>query len=150
MLSVGFTGPRTGMTAIQEYMVANVINNPRISEIRHGDCIGADEFVHSVALKYGKKIFVHPPTNPRFRAFCAGPSEQVIIFPEEPYHSRNKKIVKMSMILLSGPRNEEVLRSGTWSTIRYARTLHSPRLIIGPNGEDWSEEIGQSDIWPAT
>ncbi len=54
--------------------------------------------------------------------------------PEKPL-DRNKKLVDDGEILVATPAelNEE-RRSGTWSTIRYARKTDKPIIIIFPNG----------------
>ena len=45
---------------------------------------------------------------------------------EAPYLERNLNIIKNSSILIACPidKNNEELRSGTWSTIRKARKLN--------------------------
>jgi predicted Rossmann fold nucleotide-binding protein DprA/Smf involved in DNA uptake len=35
---------------------------------------------------------------------------------------RNRAIVNSSGLLIAAPAGEEILRSGTWSTVRYARS----------------------------
>jgi hypothetical protein len=54
----------------------------------------------------------------------------------KPYLVRNHDMVDQSEFLIGTPGEEqEVLRSGTWATIRYARKLKRPILIILPKGK---------------
>jgi hypothetical protein len=49
---------------------------------------------------------------------------------------RNKIIVDRSELLIATPFHEkEILRSGTWMTIRYARSKVIPVLFIWPEGD---------------
>lgn len=52
--------------------------------------------------------------------------------PEKPYLKRNDDIIKNSQILIACPidKTKEILRSGTWSTIRKARKLDKNVLIL--------------------
>ena len=52
----------------------------------------------------------------------------------KPYLERNKDIVDETGLLIATPKGEEIVRSGTWSTIRYARKNHKKIIIIMPNG----------------
>ena len=40
-----------------------------VSELHHGDAMGADAFAHQIAVSLGMRIVVHPPENNRYRAF---------------------------------------------------------------------------------
>ena len=52
-----------------------------------------------------------------------------------PYLSRNKDIVRETDMLIATPAEaEEQRRSGTWSTIRFARKLGKPVFVIWPDG----------------
>jgi hypothetical protein len=64
-------------------------------------------------------IHIYPPDNPTSRLFNQGD----LIMEEKPYLKRNLDIIKNSTILIACPydKNKEILRSGTWSTIRQAR-----------------------------
>jgi hypothetical protein len=53
------------------------------------------------------------------RAFCQG---DVVLTPR-PYLVRNRHIVDASSVLIATPKGDEELRSGTWSTVRYARKI---------------------------
>ena len=61
------------------------------------------------------------------RAFCIG----TIVKEPQPYLQRNHNIVNECDMLVAFPStSNEVLRSGTWSTIRYAKKAKKPVEII--------------------
>jgi hypothetical protein len=97
--------------------------------LRHGDCIGVDEQAHYIAVELGYKIIIHPPENPIKRAFC---KDSITLAPL-PYLDRNKQIVNNSDIIIAVPKeNSQVLRSGTWSTVRFAQKQGKRIYIIYP------------------
>lgn len=125
MLVIGFTGTRKGMTDSQLAEVEKVLSaykgNHRLPQFHHGDCIGSDAQAHSIAKDLGYWVVVHPPINPEYRAYCEGDQ----ILKPLPYIVRNHAIVDACEILIATPAEvHEVLRSGTWATIRYARTMN--------------------------
>lgn len=101
-------------------------------EFHHGDCVGADAEAHDIAylLQYFF-IVLHPPINESKRAF----KHADLTLKAFPYLDRNKHIVRDTNRLIATPaQKEEQLRSGTWSTIRYARKAGKPVTIIYPDG----------------
>lgn len=98
--------------------------------VHHGDCIGADAAMHIIARDYlNKVVVIHPPTDDAKRAFC----KWDILLGAKPYLDRNHDIVDRSEVMIACPgEHNEVLRSGTWATIRYARKLKKPIIIIKP------------------
>ena len=138
-MKIGFTGTQWGMTSKQEYTLYEIIHRLFPTESHSGDCIGADkEFLNAIRhLKPKCKTFGHPPKNSKKRAFCKYDSS----FPEEEYLIRNRNIVNNSDLLIATPREfKEELRSGTWATIRYARKIKKPIIIIFPDGSYKKEE----------
>lgn len=132
---LGITGNRGRITGYQYKQMRELIEDPAVLAIRHGDCKGADEISHGIALAAGKHIFIHPPLDKRYRAFCTGPPEQVTILKQRPYLWRNTDIVMESHRIAAFPGTaKEVLRSGSWTTIRRARangrTEANGRLVI--------------------
>lgn len=116
----GFTGNRYGLSEIQVEKILNLLEKEQGEiEVHHGDCVGADEQFHKICEKYKNiKIVIHPPTDDKFRAFC----KSEYITDPKPYLKRNDDILKSCEILIACPLNEkEILRSGTWSTIRKAK-----------------------------
>lgn len=66
------------------------------------------------------------------RAFCdqTGPTE--LREPAE-YLDRNHAIVDECSVLIAAPRSlTEEQRSGTWATVRYARKMGRPVVILDP------------------
>ena len=48
---------------------------------------------------------------------------------------RKKAIVRASQVVIVAPGTEqEILRSGTWQTVRFARKYKRPLTIIYPSG----------------
>jgi len=130
-LTIGFTGGRGGASSKQLRSLRSLLAGCT-GELHHGDCIGADASAHSIALALGFSIFIHPPADPRKRAFCAG---AVKVFHAMPYLVRNVVIVRSTSCLIACPHSsQEQLRSGTWSTIRFARSLARPVFLILPDG----------------
>mgnify|MGYP001599269124 CR=1 FL=1 len=146
-MKIGFTGTQRGMTDIQFNTVKSIlisINNEYDKlEFHHGDCIGSDEQFHRmISSIYNLHIVIHPPTDPRKRAFSEDfDFENTIeIRPTLQYLKRNKAIVNECDILIATPSGKEKLRSGTWSTVRYARAKKKNIVIIFPDGETITED----------
>jgi len=58
-----------------------------------------------------------------------------VVNEEKPPLVRNRIIVNSSEVLIVAPRTKyKVLRSGTWSTYRYARQLGKPTYLVYPDG----------------
>jgi len=142
-IKIGFTGTQNGMTFIQKRNILKFLNGTSndIIEFHHGDCIGADSECHGIINNFNKfyktnvKIIIHPPINESKRAFCKGD----IILPKDEYLNRNKHIVDSIDLLFVAPKElHEQLRSGTWSTYRYAKNKkHKPVIIFYPDGTIW-------------
>lgn len=138
-MKIGFTGTQKGMTnrqklALMSYLYNNDID---VDEAHHGGCIGADaEFQELMTVIYGPyAIHIHPPENKSkvddpgnyFRV----PGNQ--IYQPRPYLVRNKDIVNSVDIMFAAPgQKKEILRSGTWSTIRYTRKIGKELVVIYP------------------
>jgi hypothetical protein len=132
MVNIGFTGTRYGLNTMQinkiKDLLCNAIKDCNYVEVHHGDCKGADSDFHNICESIGNiHIVVHPPDNDIMRAFCNSKE----IKDKKPYLERNKNIVDISDILIACPiDNNEILRSGTWSTIRYAKKNNVHTIII--------------------
>ena len=60
---------------------------------------------------------IHPPDVGALRVFCSADEALAPL----PYLTRNKQIVDASEVLVACPQSaKEEMRSGTWSTVRYA------------------------------
>ena len=142
-MNAGFTGTRQGMTEKQKTQVEEWLKYAKFSnteflpwqayqkstaEFHHGDCVGADEEADAIAHSLHLNVVIHPPVNQRFRAYCSG-----TVLPAKGYLDRNHDIVDSTDILIAAPKEvEEVVRSGTWATIRYARKVGKQVWIAYP------------------
>jgi hypothetical protein len=116
----GFTGTRRGMTGFQRGQLFGFLDLQGITEFHHGDCLGADADADKIARSLGCHIVIHPPTDPKLRAFCFQEGDTLLA--EKPYLIRNMDIVNAVGTMFAAPAEQvEVQRSGTWMTIRYAR-----------------------------
>lgn len=126
------TGNRNGITKEAEIELKSFLKSNNVSEAHHGDCVGADKNFHDVCKSHGIKIIIHPPNNNYQRSFC----KSDVIKCVKPYLVRNKDIVNDTDILIAFPSTkEEIIRSGTWSTIRYAKKENKKILIVFSDGE---------------
>lgn len=141
MNSIGFTGTRNGLKDVQRYALLRIIRDSKFNEIHIGDCIGADdECINLIQLWAPDVVLVgHPPDLPALRAYRRYNIEHA----PNPYLDRNRDIVDESELLIACPAGPEELRSGTWSTVRYARKTGKPVIIIYPNGKIVRQENKQ-------
>ena len=135
-MNIGFTGTQQGMTYQQEFSLRKKLDEIERRDILtcacHGDCIGSDAEFHELCQEHGFAIEIRPCTITQKRAYCQG-ADQVHI-PDEPL-TRNHFIVADSELMFATPKeNHEVLRSGTWATIRYAQKLWKHIIVIWPDG----------------
>lgn len=149
---IGFTGTQSGMTSFQKEELAKILNIKQCTEFLHGDCIGADREANDIALKSGVILFtIHPPDNMKKRAFCFDifmktkwnriitPYEnwsdviKVRWYPVDAYLKRNQRIVDSVELMIAAPKeHKHTVRSGTWSTIRYAWKSKKDIIVIPP------------------
>lgn len=126
-LTYGFSRTRNGLNENQKNQIIKLLEENNIKEVRHGDCIGADTYFHNLCQNKNINIIIHPPHVSIMRSFCQSP----YILKPKPYLDRNKDIVDNCDILIACPENDiEVMRSGTWSTIRYAKKMNKPVLLF--------------------
>jgi hypothetical protein len=130
---LAFTGTQRGLTQIQHLRLSNwtATRAEMPGRTMHlGDCIGADaecwELTHRHYYTVG-----HPPIVSAKRAFLTYDEERE----PEAYLDRNHSMVDEAGTLLACPGEmAEVLRSGTWATVRYARKLRRQIVIFYPDG----------------
>jgi hypothetical protein len=131
-MKLGMTGNRNGMSNIAKVKLLDFLNSNKISEVHHGDCLGTDHEFHDICSERNIKIIIHPPNNDKMRAFCKSDN----ILPEKKFLDRNHDIVNDIDILIAFPPTEkEVIRSGSWATIRYAKKKNKQIFIIFPSGK---------------
>jgi hypothetical protein len=138
-MRIGFTGTRQGMTAAQERALRDLLAVHPVAVIHHGDCVGADERAHDIAVSLGCSVVIHPPVDDKQRAFKPAVRART----PRPYLVRNKAIVRETDILIAAPAEaSEQHRSGTWSTVRFARRQGRAICIIQPDGTVIRERAG--------
>lgn len=116
ILSIGFSGTRIGMSQAQKDILFHILAEHQ-GFFHHGDCIGADAEAHDVAAAMAcYTIHVHPPADPRLRAYKNGH----VTHPPKQYFARNADIVNQCQYLIACPLNKNQQTGGTWNTIKYA------------------------------
>lgn len=118
--AIGITATHKGISDHQRLQLTETLTlalDLGYTEFRHGDCIGGDAEGHTIAMDLGYNVVIHPPSDPKRRAFCKGH----VILPPQPYIKRDHAMVDAIEFLVGCPFDTEILRSGTWATIRYAR-----------------------------
>ena len=144
-MRVGFTGSSRGINQDQIFALRVRLRALGATHLHHGDCVHSDAVAHAVALNLGLHITIHPPLNESKQAFCAGAD---VMLPQKPYLERNHDIVDATKILIATPfENQMRLRSGTWATVRYARSLDRPILILWPDGRETLERFPMEDLF---
>lgn len=134
---VGFTGTQEGMSFDQECTLDEYLAEDNgLGYFHHGDCVGADAEADRVAKVNGYTRVIHPPINESKRAFCGMDDDSdAIVYEPKDYLDRNRDIVDACDILIATPSSDqETMRSGTWYTVRYARKVGKPYVIIFPDG----------------
>lgn len=141
---LGVTGTRNGLSEPQRGAFLRWMRRAEfgvLEAVHHGDCRGADvELARFFQKGYGSAIQeIHPAEgNPRIMSV----RDFDILHPAKPPLDRNRDIVIASALMLAFPKylTEEFRGSGTWATIRYARTQHKPLVIFWPDGGIRTEE----------
>ena len=130
IMVIGFSGTRRGMSTRQKLDLVTKLQELSVTEFHHGDCIGADAEAHDIVRDQFPdiQIVVHPPNDDKQRAWRRGD----VILPTGYYLNRNRSIVDSTEALIATPwESRNVVRSGTWFTIRYAQEIGKPAHIIG-------------------
>lgn len=151
---VGFTGNRWGMALAQKLAVERLVDDITADNYKGagqdgdivfhmGDCVGSDKEFYQIVGSLWRRVG-HPPSRTQFRAFLDYDEER----PVKDYLPRNKDIVDESSILIATPASyDEIVRSGTWSTVRYAMKKRKIVYIIFPDG---TRKIGVDGEFNAT
>jgi predicted Rossmann fold nucleotide-binding protein DprA/Smf involved in DNA uptake len=128
---IAFSGARKGLTAKQYHALRLLVEGkPAWVEVCHGDAFGADEMWHGIAHAAGRTVTIYPCTLTDQRAYCRAEN----IKEPAPPLERNRAMVDACRGLVACPSGEEHARSGTWATIRYARTQGRPIVVVWPDG----------------
>jgi len=142
MIEIGYTGTRRGMTIEQIAALCKImLSYHKMSGAfrwHHGMCVGGDTESHKLAKIFDFNVRGHPPNDSRY----------VTVFTDldsmadpKNYLVRNHDIVDESSILIATPKeHKEILRSGTWATVRYAKSHGLKVVIIDPLGHTHTYE----------
>jgi hypothetical protein len=139
-MNVGFTGTRDGMTELQHHALRKILRyfgDNRDNSFHFGLCLGADEEAALAAKRLGYSTVAYPSTDSKQTSNFTPD-----IYAQEPKYptKRNPDIVRASELMIATPGQFfEIVRSGTWATIREARDRQKKRLVIvWPDGsESW-------------
>lgn len=129
---IGVTGSRLGATEYQLDTFKHIIDRLNIDVFHHGMCKGVDKICSDIVRLQSPDTYIiaHPPLIDTYIA------ENVIYDKLEDkyeYLERNKHIVDNCNLLIALPNTDkEQLRSGTFSTIRYAKKKGMKVIIIYP------------------
>jgi hypothetical protein len=127
----GLTATRNGMSREQKSTFKDLLGESA-GILHHGLCVGGDADGHGIARLAGYFIVGHPPIDTKLTADLQ--CEE--IWPAKPYLDRNKDIARCCHVLIAAPAEaNEQMRGGTWSTIRYARRINKPVVLILPDGK---------------
>ena len=132
MIAVGVTGSRNLLVMASQFVEADqvlrALYRKGARELHHGDCVGADAHLANFARHIGYRLICHPPENSSKRAWVESDETRDPL----PYLDRNQQIVDETDCLIAMPDGPEVLRSGTWATVRRARAKGIPIKVIAP------------------
>lgn len=130
--SLGFTGTRRRITAFQRALLLSLLTGARPLNAHYGDCrTGADCELFTMCRALRIWVISHPSDMDHMRGFApAGEIRE----PKPPLE-RNRDIVAESDYLVALPFQEaEILRSGTWATVRHARGEGKTVVLLYPSG----------------
>lgn len=131
------------MSTLQRQLVQMMLEFHTPSEVRHGDCIGADADFDMICLQSlahaDLTVHIHPwNDSDSKRAYChlvKTPRPQTIVHAPAPPLDRNRVIVDAVQGMIATPKEElEEIRSGTWATIRYTISIRRWLWVIFPTG----------------
>jgi hypothetical protein len=132
-MKIGMSGSRDGMSDKALLVLQQFLKSNDIVEVHHGDCVGSDTIFHDQSVSFNIRTIAHPPNNDSNRSLCKSDTIRQV----KPYLVRNKNIVDETDMLIAIPSTkDEIIRSGTWSTIRYAKKTNKKILIIFQDGTE--------------
>lgn len=103
-------------------------------DLRHGNCIGFDEYIAVVGSALMMRVISHPPNVYTFRSKLATTVSDVV-HDTKNYLARNDDIVANSDFIIAAPQFPTPnVHSGTWYTIRTAIQVGQPTIVFMPDG----------------
>ena len=139
MTTLGFTGTRHGMTQRQRVTIRYLFSELKLTKLHHGGERHADAEAHRLAIGMGAYVVVHPGLAFNLDSDCLGAN---LVLEAKPNLVRNGDIVLAGIdgLIAAPAQSNEILRSGTWSTVRRARKLKRRVWLVFPDGT-FKEEI---------
>lgn len=130
-----FTGSRYGMSDAQKDRLRKILREHReiITEFRHGGCVGADDDACAIAGgEFGLPVWRYPSNILSMQAVMRS-WEQYAQAPRPPL-TRNRDMVREADRVIGAPSAASLnqQRGGTWYTIRYARRMLVPCVVLQP------------------
>jgi len=132
---LAFTGTKNGLTVIQKYTLGRELLRLRDEGflwMHNGDCVGADYDAAKIWTDLKGLVQLHPPLKEKYRARFA--KARIVCEPLD-YLVRDKRMIECSELTVATPETyDEQRRSGTWTTVRYARKERLGLVIVYPDG----------------
>jgi hypothetical protein len=144
-ISLGVTATREGMTHAQKVNFRKIARG-YYGYFHEGDAVGGDaESAEIIDEIGGYVIFIHPPANPKYRAYYKPKTSTFVRYKPKPYGDRDLDIVIASDIMVACPKQSQEPSnkrgSGTWLTIGYARANLKPLIILWADGSITEERM---------
>jgi len=108
-----------------------------ITDAHHDDCVGADTEFHNLIRLFPQGKIIGPDFPESDAQRANNKCDEVRPVPKSGPLKRNRNIVDEVDLMLATPLpDNEILRSGTWSTIRYAGrpNVNHPLVMIWRDG----------------
>lgn len=122
-MTVGFTGTLAGMSPPQKERLRWLLTVLRgVTVLHHGLCPDGRQVADREAKEIAESLHISTEAH-------------VIEKEDKSPLDRDRRIVIVSDILIAAPlTDKEVLRSGTWATVRYARLALKPVVMLARGG----------------
>ena len=144
-MTAAFTGTQRGMTPAQSARIEILLRFLGVTRVLHGACEGSDREFHDLTKGILRELYPGTPEQAEWASAHVAPGDRVWPVPNDakPQISRDHRMVDRAPILIAAPRGRhEVLRSGTWATVRYAmgrlkaKPPHAVTVyLVFPNGD---------------
>lgn len=151
-MEIGVTATQRGMTRFQKEVARTILIHLGARIMHNGWCIGGDyDFACLAVALQLDEIVAHQPENRSKMSKWTPASDEIKVtwMAPLPYLERNHNIVRRSTMMLAAPgETTEQLRSGTWATIRFARSpiMRRPIYLIYPDGTTFYTDVNGSTV----
>lgn len=152
---IGFSGTRHGMSPRQLMVVQRIIIDRKPELVLHGGCVGSDEQFDKICrtLDIDRRCYPADDVGKSMRFIPQQTStSKVQMMDPRPALKRNALICKDADIMIATPAEptppKDIRGQGTWHTIRKARDLGMPLILVIPNGVSFEERGGLLNFNP--